>query len=332
MTERVQDLDEAELLTRIFAVLGSASAASTLLGPGDDSAIVAAADGRFTISTDLLVEGHHFRRDWSSGYDIGWRAAMQNMADAAAMGARPTALTVGLVLPADTEVAFVQELARGFVDAGGPWALDVVGGDLVAGPCLMVAVTVTGDLGAAPAVLRSGARPGDVLALAGRCGWSAAGLAVLGSGRLDETVTRTHPQVRAVIEAFRRPVAAIAEGVAARPHAHAMMDVSDGLVRDAARIAAASGVSIELREPEIALARDAELLGAVAEFLGDPGLVRAWLLGGGEDHAMLAAFPADAVPAGFAPVGAVKARAGQAPAVTVAGAEPHVRGWDHFRR
>ncbi|MBX9244444.1 thiamine-phosphate kinase, partial [Actinotalea ferrariae] len=169
----VGDLGEDGLLARIFPLLPRGS--GTLLGPGDDAAVVAAPDGRVVVSTDVLVEHRHFRRDWSTGEDVGRRAAVQNLADVAAMGARPSALVVGLVVPADLEVAWVLGLARGLAAACGP-DVGVVGGDLSGGSEVVVAVTVHGDLEGRAPVLRGGARPGDVLAHAGVRGRSAAGL------------------------------------------------------------------------------------------------------------------------------------------------------------
>ncbi|WP_309232755.1 AIR synthase related protein, partial [Actinotalea sp. JY-7885] len=172
----VADLGEDALLAQIFPLLPRA--AGTLLGPGDDAAVVAAPDARVVVSTDVLVEGRHFRREWSSGEDVGRRAAVQNLADVAAMGARPTALVVALVVPPDVPVSWVLGLARGLAAACGP-EVGVVGGDLSGGSEVVVAVTVHGDLEGRAPVLRSGARPGDVVAHAGVRGRSAAGLALL---------------------------------------------------------------------------------------------------------------------------------------------------------
>jgi thiamine-monophosphate kinase len=320
----VADLSEDELLARIFPHLPAGD--RTLLGPGDDAAVLAAPDGRYVVSTDVLVEDRHFRRAWSTGEDVGWRAAMQNLADVAAMGARPTALVVSLVVPGDLPVAWVEGLARGLAAACGPVGAGVVGGDLSGGSAVVVAVTVHGDLEGREPVLRSGARPGDVLALAGTVGRSAAGLALLDAGvpAADPDVVRVH----------RRPEPPLAAGPnAARAGATAMMDVSDGLLRDAARLARASGVVLDLGEPGEALADDlAALAGAAAAVGGD---AVAWALGGGEDHGLLAAFPPGAVPEGFRPVGTVLAPGpGAAPGtVLVAGAPPAVpAGWEHFHR
>lgn len=317
----VADLDEQELLARIFPHLPVGDA--TLVPPGDDAAVVATPDGRTVVTCDVLVEDVHFRRAWSSGHQVGLRAAAQNLADVAAMGARPTALVVGLVMPPTTPVAWVEALAAGLGDGCRPHGAGVVGGDLSSGPALMIAVTAFGDLEGRAPVLRSGARAGDVVAHAGRRGWSAAGLALLlaEQGGADD----------ALVDAFRVPRPPLDAGVgAACAGATAMMDVSDGLLRDAGRLARASGVTVDLTDPCAAFADDAGRLAPAADLLGID--VREWLLAGGEDHGLLATFPAGTVlPAPFGPVGRVLPRAGAD--VLVAGAPPAVgtSGWDHFR-
>ena len=149
---------------------------ATLLGPGDDAAVVAAPDGRVVVSTDLLVDGVHFRTEWSSGYDVGRKASAANLADIAAMGAAPTAMVVGLALPAATEVAWCEELTRGLLAECASAGLDggLVGGDVVRSDRLTVSVTVLGDLQSRAPVTRAGARPGDVICLLGDVGGSAA--------------------------------------------------------------------------------------------------------------------------------------------------------------
>ncbi|NHT18203.1 thiamine-phosphate kinase [Cellulomonas sp. IC4_254] len=326
----VADLSEDGLLARIFPHLPAGD--RTLLGPGDDAAVLAAPDGRFVVSTDVLVEGRHFRRAWSTGEDVGWRAAMQNLADVAAMGARPTAIVVSLVVPGDLPVAWVEGLARGLGAACATVGAGVVGGDLSGGDSVVVAVTVHGDLGGADPVLRSGARPGDVVALAGTVGRSAAGLALLAAGRSE-----ADPDVVAV---HRRPQPPLVAGpAAAAAGATAMLDVSDGLLRDGERLAGASGVVLDLDDPAGALADDvAAVAGAAAELGADP---TAWVLGGGEDHGLLATFPAGStLPPGFRRIGVVRAAeaagaggGGPAGTVLVGGARPGVStGWEHFRR
>ena len=293
-------------------------------------------DGRVVISTDVLVEDRHFRRAWSSGEDVGRRAAVQNLADIAAMGARPTSLVVALVAPADLPTSWVAGLARGLGAVCAPLGVGVVGGDLSSGVQVVVAVTVHGDLGGRAPVLRSGARPGDVVAHAGVRGWSAAGLALLAAGRGD-----LDPEL---VAAYLRPDGSLAAGpVAADGGATAMLDVSDGLLRDAARIARASGVVLDLDDPAVVFADDVARLTVAAHALGLAA--GDWVLTGGEDHGLLATFPAGApLPEPFRAIGRVRAvdpaevpagRAGRAagsPGVLVRGHVPHTRstGWDHF--
>ena len=317
----VRDVSEEELLARVFPLLPTGR--DTLVAPGDDAAVLAAPDGRVVVTTDVLVEGRHFRREWATGRHVGARAAVQNLADAAAMGARPTGLVVALAVPADLPVAWVEDLARGLADACAPWGVGVVGGDLSGADEVVVAVTAHGDLEGRDPVLRSGARPGDVVANAGARGWSAAGLALLSAGR---------PEVDPVLVAHHlAPVSPLSAGpAAARGGATAMLDVSDGLLRDAGRLARASGVRVELDAAEEAWADElARLRPAAAAIGADPV---AWVLTGGEDHGLLATFPAGAaLPEPFRAVGTVGEAVAGEPGVLVGG-RPHTgpSGWDHF--
>ncbi len=318
----VADLGEERLLARIFPILPAGD--STLLGPGDDAAVIAAPDGRFVVSTDVLVQDRHFRLDWSDGRAVGRRAAAQNLADIAAMGARPTAMVVSLVLPGELPVSWVTDLAQGLADLCGPVGAGVVGGDLSGGDAVVVAVTVHGDLAGRAPVLRSGARPGDVVALAGTVGRSAAGWALLSDGALTEADDE-------LIEVFRAPRPPLDAGPrAADAGATAMLDVSDGLLRDAGRIARASGVVLDLGRPEQVLTDDLAAVAGAAHRLGiDPV---GWVLTGGEDHGLLATFPESTpVPAGFRVIGRVRS-AESAPGVLVDGRAPGALspGWDHF--
>lgn len=289
-----------------------------LVGPGDDAAVLRVRDGHVVVSTDLMVEGRHFRRDWASGEDVGHRAAAQNLSDINAMGGRAHSLTIGLAAPADLPVAWALDLARGFAAECALVGAAVVGGDLTRADQVVVAVTVMGSCTQAP-VLRSGARPGQVLALCGRQGWAAGGLAVLGRGFRSP---------RALVEAYRRPEPPYDAGrVAAEAGATAMIDVSDGLLAEAGHLAADSGVAIDVRSAAFEVPEPLESVGAA---LGvEPlGLV----LGGGDDHALLATFDPDAVPEGWRVVGEVVAPGEAGPGVvTVDGAAYEgATGWTHF--
>jgi thiamine-monophosphate kinase len=310
----ITEAGEFGLIARVVARLEGSP--SGLLGPGDDAAVVAAPDARVVASTDVLVEGRHFRRDWSSATDVGHRAAAANLADIAAMGATPTALLVALCAPTDLEVSWAEELAGGLSAEAGLVGAGVVGGDMSASPTLTVAVTALGDLAGLPPVVRSGAQPGDVVALAGRTGYAAAGYSVLSRG------FRT-PKL--FVEAYRRPQVPYRAGpAAARAGATAMIDVSDGLLQDLGHVATASVVGIDVRREAFEIPdqmRDA------ASALGvDPYL---WVLTGGDDHALAATFPPDAdLPPSFRVIGTVHEGTG----VTV-DRKPWQggTGWDHFR-
>ena len=323
-TTTLADVGEDGLLAAIFPVLPPAP--GTLLGPGDDTAVVSAPDGRVVVTTDLLVEGRDFRRDWSSPQDVGWKAAAQNLADVAAMGAVPTALVVGLVAPGDLPVSWAVGLAEGLAAACEGTAAGVVGGDLSSGEQVVVSVTALGDLEGRPPVLRSGARPGDVVAVAGRLGRSAAGLALRQAERSDAAPD--------LVDAHRRPHPPYAAGpAAALGGATAMLDVSDGLVRDLGRLARASGVAVDL-DWNLLGAAFAGPLAPALEALGLPD--NGWgpsVLGGGEDHALAATFPAGvALPHGFVVVGSVLPAIEGRPPVLLDGEPPDVvPGWDHFR-
>jgi thiamine-monophosphate kinase len=332
----VAELSESGLLERIFPRLnrGPDANAAVLLGPGDDAAIVAAPDGRTVISIDTQVQDQDFRLEWNngyrtSGYDVGWKAAAQNLSDINAMGARATSLVVSLTMPPATAVAWVEDFADGMT-AGlrGLGAPDcaVAGGDLGRGRELAVSVAILGSLDGGDPVLRSGARPGDTLALAGTVGRAAAGLALLES---DIPVDSLSAELRALMDTQCRPRPPLAAGPLARQSgATAMMDISDGLVRDGGRLAAASAGVLNL-DPDALKALAVPLLPA-AEVLGAEPL--AWVLGGGEDHGLLATFPAGLrLPPGFTAIGSVEAPAPTGGAgVTIAGRPADTVGWDHF--
>ena len=314
------DLSEGHILRAILARTPPGTYA--LLGPGDDAAVIAAPSGTVVATTDTLVHGPDFRLAWSSGYDLGWKAAAVNLADIAAMGARPTALLVALAVPRDLRLSFVERLADGFREACEALApgCAVVGGDLTVSDVLTVAVTALGDLEGRTAVTRSGARPGDIVAVAGELGHAAHGLAVLfGRFRLDGAPVAVDPAMlaageSAAVSAQLRPSPPVGLGpVAATAGATAMMDISDGLALDARRLAAASEVTIAL---------DRGALGDNPE--------RA--LSGGEDHGLLATFPDGVLPPGFRIIGEVRARGDEDllcddRAVEVSGWDPY-RDWD----
>ena len=309
------DVGEFGLISELTSLFDQGE--HVLVGPGDDAAVLRVRTGHVVVSTDLMVEGRHFRRDWASGADVGHRAAAQNLSDVNAMGGTATSLTLGLAAPPDLPAQWVLDLAAGFAAECASVGASVVGGDLTRADEVVVAVTVLGACTQQP-VLRSGAAPGDVLALAGRQGWAAGGLAVL---------TRGFRSPRSLVEAYRRPEPPYAQGaLAAQAGATSMIDVSDGLLADAGHLAADSGVAVDVRTAALLVP---EPLLAVGAALGaDP---MRFVLTGGDDHALLATFPAAAaVPEGWSVVGEVLAD-GEAGEVTVDGRTARGRaGLDPF--
>jgi thiamine-monophosphate kinase len=290
----------------------------TTIGPGDDAAVIDAPTGQIVISTDMLVEDRHFRRSWSSAADVGHKAAAQTLSDIAAMGARPTSLLVALAVPADLPAAWVLELADGVAAECTPLGVGVIGGDVTSADRIVIAGTALGEVGdGLSAVRRGGARDGDVVAVCGRLGWAAAGLAVLGRGFRSP---------RAVVSAHQRPLPPYEAGPeAARLGATAMIDVSDGLLQDLGHVARASGVSIDVDPAALEIADPLRDVGAALNV--DP---LEFVLTGGEDHALAACFPPGVDVPGWRVIGAVRASAD--PAVTVDGRTwPGRAGWDHFR-
>jgi len=316
----LSELSEGEILARIFPRLPEADAA--LLGPGDDAAVVAAPDGRFVVTTDTMVEGKDFSRDWSLPDEIGVKAAMSNLADVVAMGARPTALTVALAAPRDTPVAFLEMLADGIRDACAQVApgCGVVGGDLAASDTIVIAVTAFGDLAGRAALLRSGAQIGDEIAVSGLLGVSGAGLTLL--QRFGVQARDNFPDA---VGWHVAPYPAIGpDMVADLEHAHAAMDISDSLSLDASRMAAASDVTMALDITVISAMAD-----AVARVSGlTMNEAQRCVMEGGEDHAILATFADGGVPEGFIPLGRVVTRGEHD--VTVAGAGIAPKGWNPF--
>lgn len=311
------ELGEFGLIQAITA--GLPVAPEVAVGPGDDAAVLAL-DGPVLVSVDVLVEGVHFRRDWSAAADVGRKAIAVNVADIEAMGGRAVAVTVGLSAPPELPVDWALELTGGLRAEGERAGVALVGGDVTGSRDVTVAVTVIGVLDGRGPVLRSGAGPDQVVALAGRVGWAAAGAAVLRRGFRSP---------RAVVAAQRVPEVPYGQGrLAAEAGATAMIDVSDGLLADLGHLARASGVVVDL---DLAALEVPDVLRAVANATGrDP---QAWLLTGGEDHALVACFPtAAAVPAGWLVIGRTRALGADGqPAVLVDGsAWEGPQGWDHY--
>jgi thiamine-monophosphate kinase len=362
----VADLGEWGVIAALKARMPAG--ALTTVGIGDDSAVVTTPSGSVVAAVDMLIEGRHFRREWSSAYDVGVKAAARSLADIAAMGAVNTALLVALAAPGTLPARWAEDLAAGLAFEATRAGAGVVGGDTARADAVTLSVTALGDLEGRRPVLRSGARPGDVIAVAGLLGHAAAGLALLTAG------TAQGPgALPALVAAQLRPAPLYDAGPeAARLGATAMIDVSDGLLADLGHLAAASGVLVNvhtsglvpgtaLREAAASLPASGASSRRVAPYSPPPvplegakaatrdGSLAArpvdsragvagedrsaataleWVLTGGEDHALVAAFPPDTVlPARWRLIGEVRSGTG----VTVDGA-PHEgpAGWQHF--
>lgn len=316
---------------RARPVAGQAAAGDALEGAdllvanGDDAAVIRPR-GPVVVSTDMIVEGTHFRRDWSAPRDIGARAVAQAASDIAAMGAWTDHIVLAVCLPADLPVAEVAAIGEGAAAAAAQAGARIVGGDVTTGPALVLAPTAMGHLpeqaeGGRPVTL-GGAQPGDVLALTGNPGRAAAGLELVAAGYLHGPAQ----------DAFRVPRPPYELGpAAAAAGAHALTDVTDGLLRDAAAMARASGVVAAL---DTALVPADPVLEDAARRLGHPCVPQHWRLSGGEDHGLLAAFaPGTALPEGFRQVGVIQQVGDrQQPGdVLVDGRVAQAYGWDSAR-
>jgi thiamine-monophosphate kinase len=317
------DISESALLAQIFPFFSGAG--SLLVGPGDDAAVVAT--GAATVATtDSMVRGRDWLDGWSRPQDVATKLLTQNLADVAAMGARSTAVLVSLVADPQTPEAWAVDFARALGQQADEEGVVVAGGDLSSAPAgvLLVSITALGDLDGRAPVLRSGARPGDTVAVCGSVGRSAAGLALLQAGADPREAYGGAGQgeggIRATCLAHHlRPLAPLPAGPqAAQAGATSMIDLSDGLLRDGSRVAHASGVRLALDEPMLAPEVDAlaSVMGAAA---------RECVLAGGEEHSLLATFPAN-LPDGWRAIGRVEEGQG----VSLEGVAQAPRGWDHF--
>lgn len=356
---RLRDTSEGELLAQIFPIYAGdrpVDEGSVPVGPGDDAAVVGAPGGSVVATTDSMVRGLDWRDDWSSAHDVGVKLAAQNLADVAAMGAEPMALLVSLAADPDLEASWAIDLARGIASLASRAGAPVVGGDLSGAPAGVVVVSVTalGDLRGRAPVLRSGARPGDVIAVCGSLGLSGGGLALLqrgegarsdavwdeperseGDGNGPDAGSSRSVAVRQLVAYHRAPVPPWQAGPrAAASGAHALIDASDGLVTDLTRVARASGVGVDL---DGTVLRERFVAGPLTVALGER---EAWhqVLTGGEEHSLVGAFADEAsLPHDrdhpWVVIGRVLPLGPDGPRVTVDGTVPDdAKGWDHFAR
>jgi thiamine-monophosphate kinase len=261
------------LLAQVFA----SSNPNLEVGIGDDAAVIRTSN-RTVITTDMAVEGVHFRLDWSSAFEIGRKITAANLADVFSMGAKPTFLVVALSLTGNEDLEWIKNLAKGILFEANLVGAAVVGGDLAKGAAITIAITALGEVGSA--ILRSGAQVGDQIYLSNLTGWSRAGLAILEKGLPIES-----DSVKRAVAAFRAPTLNYAYA-ANLAQATAMSDVSDSLVTQAEQMATASSVKFNLDLNLFHAAADFSELSALSEELNVSAADL--ILGGGEDHMFLA--------------------------------------------
>ena len=315
---------ELERVAHLAAIFGAAAPPGVLLGIGDDAAVLAPCAEPLVWTVDAAVEGTHFRREWLSFEDIGYRSTMAAASDLAAMGAAPLGVLSALVLPDDVGDDEMAAIARGQQEAVTALGTTVVGGNLARGRELSITTTVLGR--AAAPLQRRGARAGDALWLVGPVGLAAAGLRFLMEGRPVEDEIAA-----ACLAAWRRPFARIASALAIRATALAAVDISDGLARDVAHVARASGARAVIAAPHL----PTPILRAAASRLGVDAAHLA--LFGGEDYALAVAAPADALLEGATKIGWFEERRPDEPAVVALRSDGTRQdlpesGFDHFAR
>ncbi|HET9956281.1 MAG TPA: thiamine-phosphate kinase [Polyangiaceae bacterium] len=276
------------------------------------------AAGRLVWTVDAQVDGQHFRRDWVDLEDTGYRSFQAAVSDLAAMGAAPVGALSSLALPSALSDVELSALVTGQAIAARECRCPVIGGNLTRAEQLSITTTVLGR--ARRPLLRSGARPGHELWLIGEVGEAAAGLRALQRG------ARKTRAVRECIEAWRRPRAQLAAGQRLVGRASAAIDVSDGLMGDAAHLAQASGVRLTISVEQLQSVCSEALRGAARQ-LGEDELTLA--LSGGEDYALLATGPRESRPRGARVIGIVERGRG----VELDGPRPglSLHSFDHFR-
>ena len=303
---------EFDLIQDFFA--GLDQGASVRLGIGDDAAALSLPDGHLLhISTDTAVEGVHFLASLSPA-DVAYRSVMAAASDLAAMGASPQALLLALTIP-EADRAWLEGFSGGLAEVSREIGAPLVGGDMTRGP-LSLTVTVLGSTPAGQYLTRSGAQPGDRLCVSGTLGDAAAGLAVLnGELAVDESAAAF------LTTRYTRPSARLTLGQALRDCATSCIDLSDGLLADAAHIASASGARLEI---DSALLPFSTALRSSADL--DQRLD--WALAGGDDYELLFTLPGNMpLPDGCTEMGRVVAGSGISCDRT-----PERIGYDHFRR
>ena len=335
----VRDIGEFGVIARLNGMLSQRAPDNRavrdlplLVDTGDDTAVWQTGSARELFTTDTMVEDIHFTRETTPWRDLGWKAVAANISDVASMGGLPTYALVTLGLTPETEVADIEEMYRGMLDIGDEYGMAIVGGDIVGSPVFFVTTALMGVCDCDP-LLRSNARPGDLVAVSGYVGSSGGGLKLM----LESPVV-TGDAADYLRSAHRRPRPAVAQGrMLSEAGITTAMDVSDGLADDLSKLCSASGVAARIRAGEVPV---------------HPLLRRAFphdclglALGGGEDYVLLFTGPATVVEPlvphlgeGSAVIGTIESvkgasQAGNVFLVSESGDEMLLSGsgWDHFQ-
>ena len=267
-------LNESEVIEQLSRIFATADR-RLQIGIGDDAAVVAGFAQQI-LTTDIAVEGVHFKREWSTGYEIGQRIAAANIADVMSMNGRCDYLLVAASLTGTESLQWIGELARGIADAAQEAGAIVVGGDISRSSSLQVAVTAVGH--SEKVITRGGAQVGDSLYLSSLTGWSAAGLHLL-----SNSIEADSDAAQEALQEYKAPTLDLNFDYST---AHAMADVSDSVLVQIGQIAKASGVAARLLLIEIEKSDEFIRLNKLAQELGVD--IWQWVLAGGEDHALIA--------------------------------------------
>ncbi len=333
---KISDVGENTLIEIIQDLISSSESRpdfrrkeNLILGIGDDAAVWKTESGLEISTTDTMVQGVHFSFAYSSWYDIGWRAMASNLSDIAAMGGAPLYALINIGLPIDTDVDNVKDLYKGILAVGDKYSVRIVGGDLVKSHIIFITIVIIGA-SSQNLMLRSEMKSGDVIAVTGSLGSSAAGLRVL-SGAL----TNNSEMHKSIIDTHLRPTPRIIEGqILAENGIRAAMDISDGLVIDLNRLCNSSGVGAIIHTDKIPTDRRLK-----SDFSGEE--ILGWALSGGEDYELLFSGPESIVlsvipmmPAGATIIGEVSGFNVGRVSVLDPENKPiklNDKGWDHFK-